>query len=158
MILDENLTTAAASVTAYASSTNGSGKTDVIDFGSAYNPVNVPKGAKIIVTLTNAMTSGNSNLKLAYGTALSSGDISSPAYSPEVFSGSSTSTDPEYTQKTYVFHLDAIAEKAFRYVQVVMSNAGTANSMTAKLVLETPHNSGAMNGEYSGNMKGINVS
>ena len=137
MIFDDNLTTSSATIPAYASSINGTGYSDVWDFGPK-SSINIPKGAKILVTLTSAMTSSSSNLKLVYGDTLSSGNISSAQESSESFVGATTST-----QKDFVFHLDVIREKAFRYVQLVASNAGSANAMTAKLVLETPHNSGA---------------
>ena len=147
MIFDENLKSAQKTVTAAASAgTVDSGaitKSDVFDFGPK-GSINVPKGAKIIVDLGAAMKDDASYLKLAYGDELSSGNISSESYSPEVFLGSETSTAPAYTQKRYVFHLDAIREQAFRYVQIVIGNGlASATTLDAKLTLETPHNSGA---------------
>lgn len=146
MISDANLTIAQKSITAAgtAGTVASVQKSDVFDFG-ADSAINVPKGAKIVVTLGAAMTNANSYLKLLYGKTLSSGDIASPSESPEVFKGSSTSTDDAYTRKVYVFHLDNIANQSFRYLQLGFGNAvASATTLDAMVVLETPHNSGAV--------------
>lgn len=147
MITDAELTSTGKSVP-----TNTTGISDVFDLGPkvGQHTNKLPKGAKVIVELSAALQNASSAVKLLYASALNSGGTAIDTtmlgttyrVHPVQYAGASGST-----AKRLVFPLDSLDGVDFRYLQVQLT-VNTAESaavvMSARLVLDTPNNSGAV--------------
>lgn len=149
MILDEDLKFFSnKTLTSYSSGSATDTTSDIIDLGGL-PPINSQTGAtgatglgldarcaKLVVVLDTDLASGGS-ITLSGATALSSGSLSS-AVTLGTFSAASGS-------KVFELPFSAFEHKAIRFLQVTISSKNTAATVAnGFIVLETPHNSGAV--------------